>query len=219
MKYIKLIHIITSSKSNEKIAECIDVPLNKICVSSLLGTIDDDGKMRKIEHFTVPTFGRTRDVFPGVIYQVYLLGFLPITNTGEKMGDNGFRYVFDAAAGERVLVSDLNATSFAELILKLELRGMVYSTDDAMPDVPEALKRLDECKIEVDRRDRQLESLREEIAEKNKALDRQAGEIAELMKKPDEQSGSSSPPGKKTSWWKRSFESMFGSEDDPSWES
>lgn len=214
MKYIKLIRVHTLK--TEMIAEIIEAPLNKICVASLYGMMDDRGKLSKAQSFTVTSFAEKRKVSTDVIYQVYLLGL--VFTSGNSAEDTAFRFVFDETSGERVLISDLNAKSFAEFILKLELRGMVYSTDDAMPDVPEALRRLDECKIEVDRRDKQMESLREEIAEKNKALDRQAEEIAELRKKLDEQSGGSSPPGKKTSWWKRSFESIFGSEDDPSWE-
>lgn len=219
MKYIKLIRVHTLS--DEKIAECIDVPLNKICVSSLPGTIDNDWKLCDAKSFTISSFDTKRVIESGVIYQVYLLGFVPPPGShcaNGRIEDNGFRLAFDESSNAMVLISDLNAKSFAEFVFKLELRGMVYSTDGAMPDVPEALKRLDACKAEIERRDKQLESLCEEIAEKNNALDRQAKEIAELRKKLDEQSGGSSPPGKKTSWWKRSFESMFGSEDDPSWE-
>lgn len=214
MKYIKLIRVHTLK--TEMIAEIIEAPLNKICVASLYGMVDDRGKLSKAQSFTVTSHAEKRKVSTNVIYQVYLLGLVFTSNNSVE--DNMFRFVFDETSGERVLISDLNARSFAEFILKLELRGMVYSTDDAMPDVPEALRRLDECKLEFDRRDRQLESLREEIAEKDNALDRQAKEIEELRKKLDEQSGGPSSPGKKTSWWKRSFESIFGSEDDPSWE-
>lgn len=204
MKYIKLIDI--SDDDNQNIAKCVDVPLNKICVSSMIGTVDNDGNLQtNVQGFscTLPG-GGSRIIEPGVINKVYLLGY------------KWFRFVFDETANKRIPVSDLNAKSFAELILKMELRGLVYSTDGDMPDIPEALARLQGCKAEIDRRDSQLESLRAEIVEKNRAIERQAEEISRLNEKLS--GGGNSPPGKKASWWKTTFEKMFGSEYDPSWE-
>lgn len=211
MKYIKLIGI--GGNSSQTIAECIDVPLNKICVSSMISAMDDDGNLRTdVQGFScnLPG-GGSRVIEPGVINKVYLLGY------------KWFRFVFDETANKRVFVSDLNAKSFAELILKMELRGLVYSTDGDMPDIPEALTRLHDCKAEIERRDSQLESLRAEtagmraeIAEKNRAIERQAEEISRLNEKLS--GGGNTPPGKNASWWKTAFEKMFGSEDDPSWE-
>ena len=211
MKYIKLIRVYCLK--DEKIAECIDVPLNKICVASLYGMMDDDLKLHKADvRFSVDSFGVKTVIDPGVIYQLIPSG----KGANGTVQDNGFRFILDSVSNEKVPISDLNAKSFAELILKMELRGLVYSTDDAMPDIPEALVRLDACKAEIEHRDSQLESLRAEIAEKNKALDRQAAEISKLNEKLQEGQGRVS--GKKASWWKRMFEKTFGSEDDPSWE-
>ena len=204
MKYIKLIRLY--DYDNETISEIQDVPLNRIITASLHGTMLKDGTMKAGKSFSVKVSGKHLDVDKNVIYKVYVPGLMC------KDGTCDWMYVFDAAAERRILIGELGATSMPELILKLTLHGLIYSTDSVLMDIPEAVRQVAELKGELMEKNREIAELREKLEDTRSRLaaaeDRANGLAV----------GSQDPSVKNMSRWKRMIEGIFGSEGDESLE-
>ena len=132
MKYVKMLAF--ESKLSAVVAQCFDVPLNMLIPMSIAGEFDKEDKTFKGKGQYYINIGETTyQVAPRQIIGLCVNKIDPNLN-----GLDRFSYLYDDSAKRRVFVGDLNAFSWGELVMKLTIAGLIYSTDDEIMEVPAA---------------------------------------------------------------------------------
>jgi hypothetical protein len=207
MKYVKILSL--ESKPAAVVAQCFDVPLNMLIPVSIAGEFDKTDRIIKEDSLYYININETKhNVKPKQIIGLCINKIDPNLN-----GPDRFSYLYDDSAKRRVFIGDLNAFSWGELVMKLAIAGLVYSTDDEIMEVPAALKTVTEQKKEIERLSDRIETLQSDLSSASSRLQEKDEMIAKL-----ETELTTPPPERKKRSWKRMFENIFGSEDSPSYD-
>ena len=162
MKYVKIIRL--DSKPGAVIAQNFDVPLNMLIPVSVAGEFKDN--VVKVESKYYFSVNETKhSVTPGQIIGLCINKIDP-----DLDGASRFSYLYDAAAKRRVFIGDLGAFSWGELVLKMTVAGLVYSTDGEIMEVPEALRTVIEQKRELETLSGRIDTLQSDLAAMGKKL-------------------------------------------------
>lgn len=207
MKYVKILSL--ESKSSAVVAQCFDVPLNMLIPVSIAGEFDETDRITKEDSLYYININKTKhNVKPKQIIGLCINKIDPNLN-----GPDRFSYLYDDSAKRRVFIGDLNAFSWGELVMKLAIAGLVYSTDDEIMEVPAALKAVAEQKKEIEALSGRIETLQSDLSSATRRIQEKDETIAKL----ETELASPLPERKKRSW-KQMFENIFGSEDSPSYD-
>ena len=135
MKYVKILSL--EAKSSATVAQCFDVPLNMLVPVSIAGEFDKESNnvIQSSGEYYINTSKIQHRASPGQIIGLCINKIDPNLN-----GPDRFSYLYDASSSRRVFIGDLNAFSWGELVMKLAIAGLIYSTDDEVMEVPVALK-------------------------------------------------------------------------------
>lgn len=208
MKYVKILSLET--KSYAMVMQCFDVPLNMLIPVSLVGEFDKANRITNENRLYCVDINKTKyTVKPKQIIGLCINKIDPNLD-----GPGRFSYLYDDTAKRRVFVGDLKAFSWGELVMKLTISGLVYSTDDEIMEVPAALKTVLEQKKDIERLSDRIETLQSDLSSASNRLQEKDETIARL-----ETELTTPPPERKKRSWKQTFENIFGSEDSLSYDS
>ena len=208
MKYVKILSY-NEKASDCVIAQCFDVPLNMLIPVSVAGELNTDTNTVKSENaYYVKINGNKCDVQSGQIIGLCVNKVEP-----NLSGSGRFSYLYDEAGKRRIFIGDLNAFSWGELVMKLAIAELIYSTDDEIMEVPAALKTVAEQKKEIETLSDRVETLQSDLSSAMCRIQEKDETIAKL-----ESDLTAPSPEKKKRSWKRMFENIFGSEDSMSYD-